>query len=225
MFRTDGIPVSGPMEMVKYVNDFAPGAATPPHTHPGLVLATVLEGAITLSQGGTEKVYGVGESWSEMPNQAVHVARNDTTGHTLVMVSVLVPKGAPPATPQPGGPSLAPPPPTMLYLFRTDAAIPTGAYEMAHAVFDFVPGAQSPPHTHPGPAFVMVLQGGITFREGGTEKTYGVGEAYVEMPGPVGQVFNTAGTMTTLITTLLVPKGAALSTPVAPAIIRRLGDG
>src|SRR5262249_32203502 len=120
-------------------NDFAPGAATPLHTHPGLVVATVLEGAVTISRSGIETVYRVGDSWSETPDLGVHLARNDTTGRTVVMVSVLVPKGAPPATPQPGGPSPAPPPTTMRYLFRADAAIPTGAYEMAHAVFDFVP--------------------------------------------------------------------------------------
>jgi quercetin dioxygenase-like cupin family protein len=226
MFRTDGLPVSGPMEMVKYVNDYAPGAATPPQTHPGLLVATVLEGSLIVSHGGTEKVYGVGDSFTEMPNE-VGMERNATAGRTRVMVSVVVPKGAPPATPEPGGPSPAAALPTTLYLFRTDAAIPTGGYDVAHAVFDFVPGAQSLAHTHPGQAFVMVLVGGITFREGGTEKVYGVGESYVETPGVVGQVFNTAGTMTTLVTTLLLPRGAALSTPVAvpAAIIRRLGDG
>jgi quercetin dioxygenase-like cupin family protein len=140
-----------------------------------------------------------------------------------------------------------PPLNTTRYMFRTDAAIPTGAFEVAHAVFDFVPGAQSLPHTHPGQAFVTVLESAITFRTGGTEKVYGAGESYVEQPGVVGQVVNTSGKKTTLITTLLLPKGAALSTPVAAptavapvvstpsapqtggggeaAIIHRLGDG
>lgn len=245
-FRTDGLPVSGPTEMVKFVFDFAPGAATPPHTHPGLLVATVLECAITFSHGGTETVYGVGESLTEVPNE-VGLARNATAGHTRVMISVVAPKGAAPATPQPGGPSPAPPPPTTLYLFRADAAIPTGAYEVAHTVFDFIPGAQTPPHTHPGQVFATVLDGAITFRTGGTETVYGVGESFVEQPGVVGQAVNTSGAKTSVMITYLLPKGAALSTPVAApsaappvagppsaprtgggaesAFIRRLGDG
>ncbi len=246
-FRTDGLPVSGPMEMLKFVLDFAPGAATPPHTHPGLLVATVLEGALTFSHGGVDKVYGVGESLTEVPNE-VGLARNDTAGHTHVMISVVAPKGAPPSTPQPGGPSPAPPPPTTLYLFRTDAAIPSGAYEVAHTVFDFVPGAQTPPHIHPGQVFATVLDGAIAFRTGGTETVYGVGESFVEQPGVVGQAVNTSGAKTTVMITYLLPKGAALSTPVAApsavppvagtpsapprtgggaeaGFIRRLGDG
>ncbi|MHB8647473.1 MAG: cupin domain-containing protein [Thermomicrobiales bacterium] len=223
-FRADGLPVSGPMEMVKFVFDFAPGAATPLHTHPGLVVATVLEGTLTFSRGGIEKVYGVGENIIEVPNE-VGLARNDTAGRTRAMVSVLVPKGAAPSTPQPGGPSPAPPAPVTLYLTRADAAIPTGAYEVVNVVSDFVPGAQTPQHTHPGQVFVTVLEGTITFRTGGTEKTYGVGESFVEQPGVVGQAVNASGAKTTLTTTYLLPKGAALLTPISAFFIRRLGDG
>jgi quercetin dioxygenase-like cupin family protein len=237
-FRTDGLPVSGPTEIVKWVLEFAPGAATPPHTHPGLIIVTVLEGALTFSHGGTENTYGVGETFAEVPND-VGVARNNTAGRTRTMVSLVAPKGAAPSTPQPGGPSPAPPTPTMLYLFRTDVTIPTGGYEVAHTVFDFVPGAQTPPHTHPGQVFTTVLDGAIAFRAGGTEKVYGVGESFVEQPGVVGQAVNAAPAKTTLLVTFILPKGAALSAPVtasapgAPrtgggaeaAFIRRLGDG
>lgn len=222
-FRTDGLPVSGPMEMLKFVLDFAPGATSPLHTHPGLTVVTVLEGAITLSHGGAETVHGVGESFIEIPNE-VGVARNDTAGRTLAMGSVVAPKGAAYATPVPGGP---PPVPglTTRYLTRTEAANPSGAYEVVNSVSDFVPGAQTPPHIHPGQVFVMVLEGAITFRTGGTEKVYGVGESFVELPGAVGQTANTTGAKATVLTTYLLPKGAALSTPVTAFFIRRLGDG
>src|SRR5688500_12048956 len=70
-FRTAGLPLAGLAEMVKFVNDFAPGAATPPHTHPGLTLVTVLEGELTFRAPGSEKVYKVGESFAEGPNEVV----------------------------------------------------------------------------------------------------------------------------------------------------------
>ncbi len=171
-FRTDGLPVSGPAEMIKFVLEFAPGAATPLHTHPGLVIATVLEGALTFSHDGIDKVYGVGETFAEPPNQ-VGLARNAAAGRTRVMVSIVAPKGAAPSTVVPGGPSPAPPAPTTLYLFRTDAIIPSGAYEVAHTVFDFVPGAQTLPHIHPGQVFTTVLEGAIAFRVEGTAKGCG----------------------------------------------------
>lgn len=246
-FRTDGLPVSGPAEMIKFVLDFAPGAQTPLHTHPGLVIATVLEGALTFSHDGIETTYRVGETFPEPPN-LVGFARNASTGRTRMMISIVAPKGAAPSTPQPGGPSPAPPPPTTLYLFRTDVTIPSGAYEVAHTVFDFVPGAQTLPHIHPGQVFTTVLEGAIAFRVEGTAKVYGVGESFVEQPGVVGQAVNAAQAKTTLLVTFILPKGAALSAPVtapvtapptasapsAPprtggggeaAFIRRLGDG
>jgi len=222
-FRTDGLPVSGPMEMLKFVLDFAPGATSPLHTHPGLTVVTVLEGAITLSHGGTETVHGVGESFIEIPDEP-GLARNDTAGHTRAMGSVVAPKGTAYATPVPGGP---PPVPglTTHYLTRFDAVIPSGAYEVANIVSDFAPGAQTPVHIHPGQVFVMVLEGAITFRTGGAEKVYGIGESFVEQPGVVGQAVNTTGKTTTLVTTYLLPKGAALSTPISAFFIHRLGDG
>jgi quercetin dioxygenase-like cupin family protein len=242
-FRADGLPVAGPTEIIKFVLDFAPGATSPLHTHPGLVLITVLEGAITLSHEGTETVHGVGESFIEIPNEE-GVARNDTAGRTLAMGSVVAPQGAAYATPVPGGP---PPVPglTTRYLTRFDAAIPSGAYEVAHTVLDFAPGAQTPLQTHPGQVFVMVLEGAITSRTGGTEKMYGVGEGFAEQPGVVGQAVNASSAKATVLVTYLLPKGAALATlvpapaspaasaPSAPragggaaaAFIRRLGDG
>ncbi len=33
--KTDGIPISGPYEIVQFILDFAPGAQTPVHHHGG----------------------------------------------------------------------------------------------------------------------------------------------------------------------------------------------
>ncbi len=98
-FRVEGAPLSGPYDLVQHSLHFAPGAATPWHTHPGLVLVTVVEGEQTFRVDGTEKVYKVGDSFTEM---AGHVAQahNTTAANTTVLVSYMVPDGAPLSTPQ-----------------------------------------------------------------------------------------------------------------------------
>src|SRR4051794_25123304 len=66
--RTAGLPLSGPYDLVHFMFDFEPGASTPWHTHAGLVLISVVEGEITFRMGGVEKVYNVGDIWTEMPD-------------------------------------------------------------------------------------------------------------------------------------------------------------
>src|SRR5688500_2777223 len=68
-FRVAGLPVDGPAEVFTALLDMAPGDATPPHTHPGQVLGTMLEGAMTFRTQGEERVYRVGETIIEVPNE------------------------------------------------------------------------------------------------------------------------------------------------------------
>ena len=224
LYRVAGLPVAGPAEMVTFVADFPPGAATPAHTHPGQVLVTVLEGAITFRTAGGEKVYKVGESFIEPPGVVVTGVNTGTT-RTRLMVSMVIPKGVPPSAPQPGGPTPAPAAPTNLYLARADAVLPANPYEVAQSVVDFVPGAQTPAHTHPGQVFVTVLEGEVTFRMAGGEKVYKLGESFIEPPGVVVAGVNTGTTRTTLLVTYLLPQGAALATPVATPGMPNTGAG
>ena len=83
-----------PFDVVQLVQDFAPGAATPFHTHPGIVVVTVLSGELTFNMNGTDTVYKEGESFVELPNHVVQ-ARNVGTAPTRVMASFLIPPGAP----------------------------------------------------------------------------------------------------------------------------------
>jgi quercetin dioxygenase-like cupin family protein len=223
-FRVNSLPLVGLAEMVKFVNDFQPGAATPPHTHPGLVLVTVLEGELTFRTPRGDQVFRVGESFSEGPGEVV-TAVNTGAVKTRVMVSTVVPKGAPPLAPQPGGPTPAPAAPTTLYLLRADAFFPGDPYEVAQVVLDFAPGAQTPAHTHPGQVFVTVLDGAITLRTGGAEKTYQVGESFVEQPEVAVQARNAGTTKATVLATYLLPKGAPFSTPVATPGMPNTGAG
>ena len=214
--RMAGLPVTGPAEVVQFVLEFPPGAATPPHTHPGLVLATVLEGEVTFETGGAITAYKRGETLVELPGE-VGVARNVTGGTTRVAVSMVVPQGAAPSAPQPGGPSPAPTAPVTRHLFRTPAAIPPGGYDVVLQVLDFSPGAQTPFHTHPGQVVVTVLEGENTFTYEGKTTVYKVGESFVEQPGVEAQASNAGGTPAAVMATYLLPPGEPLSHPVAPA--------
>jgi quercetin dioxygenase-like cupin family protein len=213
LYRVAGLPVTGPMEIVTFVLEFAPGAATPPHTHPGLTLATVLDGEVTFDTKGATTTYRVGQSFTELPGD-VGVATNTGATPTRVMASIVLPKGAAPSSPTPGGPSPAPPAPTALFLFRTDALIPAGAYDVVQQVLDFAPGAQTPVHSHPGQVAVIVLAGENTFLTGGTTTVQPVGASFVELPGVVGQARNAGSGPMAVMATYLQPAGAPLSHPV-----------
>jgi LPXTG-motif cell wall-anchored protein len=113
-FRTDVAPMTEPFDVVQQGLEFAPGAATPWHTHPGVVMVTVLAGELTFNVNGVDTVYREGESFVEVPNQLAQ-ARNASGAPTRVMASYLLPSGAPLSHPQAGpGSGTQPPAPVQL---------------------------------------------------------------------------------------------------------------
>ena len=57
--------------------DYAPGAASIPHLHPGSVFVYVLEGAVVSQSEGEEPVtYRKGQSWYESPKKPHVVSKN-----------------------------------------------------------------------------------------------------------------------------------------------------
>jgi quercetin dioxygenase-like cupin family protein len=57
--------------------DYAPGAASGLHVHPGSVFAYVLEGAVVSQvEGGEPTTYTKGQSWYESPNIPHVVSKN-----------------------------------------------------------------------------------------------------------------------------------------------------
>jgi quercetin dioxygenase-like cupin family protein len=94
-------------DLIQVLLDFAPGAWTPPHTHGGQTLNTVLEGEITLRENNTEKIFKPGEGWSDTPEQ-VHAAGNAGAAKASLAVAFLLPKGAQLTTVQAAAPAAAP---------------------------------------------------------------------------------------------------------------------
>jgi quercetin dioxygenase-like cupin family protein len=57
--------------------DYAPGAVSEPHIHPGSVVAYVLEGAVVSQlEGGGPVTYTQGQSWYESPKTPHVLSKN-----------------------------------------------------------------------------------------------------------------------------------------------------
>ena len=96
-------------EVVQVLLDFVPGAWTPPHSHGGPVLVTVLEGQITERHAGAEQRFGPGAGWTEREGD-LHTAGNDGTAKASVVATYLLRRGAELTTVQ-AAPAAAPPAP------------------------------------------------------------------------------------------------------------------
>jgi quercetin dioxygenase-like cupin family protein len=73
--------------------NYAPGAASPPHTHAksSFIYAYVISGAIEskVNDGGT-RIYRVGESWSEPPGATHSISRNASRTEPAKLLAVFV---------------------------------------------------------------------------------------------------------------------------------------
>ncbi len=84
---------SGEFDLQTIILDFPKGSGVPKHMHGGYVLATVLNGEITLKRESGEKIIKAGESWTESPGD-VHSVVNAGDATARVVVNILLPKGA-----------------------------------------------------------------------------------------------------------------------------------
>ena len=70
---------------------YPPGESSPPHRHPGLTLAYVLEGQIRSKVGeGPEQTYEVGQMFLETPNQLHGVSANASTTKPARLLAILL---------------------------------------------------------------------------------------------------------------------------------------
>src|SRR4051812_28138798 len=82
---------------------YGPGESSPPHRHPGITIAYVLEGEIRSKVGdGDEQTYGVGQMFIETPDQLHAVSRNASDAKPAKLLALLLAKkGQPLTTPAP----------------------------------------------------------------------------------------------------------------------------
>ena len=80
-------------EVVQVLLDFSSGAWTPPHSHGGPVLVTVLAGEVTERRPGVERRFGPGQGWTENAGD-LHAAGNESAAKASVAATFLLRKGA-----------------------------------------------------------------------------------------------------------------------------------
>ncbi len=85
-----------------------------------------------------------------------------------------------------------------------------------HASLVFQPGYRTPWHYHPGPTFVTVQQGQITFQESDcSTRTYTAGQSFVEGGSDnIGRAQNTGATPATVYVLFVKPVGSPMTFPV-----------
>jgi quercetin dioxygenase-like cupin family protein len=84
---------AGEYDLKTLIIDFPQGVGMPKHMHGGHVIATVLNGEMTLKEKGTERIIKAGESWTENPGDK-HSVVNKGAAAARVVVNMLLPKGA-----------------------------------------------------------------------------------------------------------------------------------
>ena len=73
--------------------DYAPGAASPPHTHAksAFIYAYVISGEIESKVNkGETRIYKAGENWSEPPNASHPISRNASKSKPAKLLAVFV---------------------------------------------------------------------------------------------------------------------------------------
>jgi quercetin dioxygenase-like cupin family protein len=210
--------LDGPRDMIQRVLEIPPGTVVPPHTHPGPNFNTLVEGEITLTIEGADQPKHAGDTWIE-PAGVVHFGQVGPNGARLI-TATLVPANAPQAVPaDPTGlpvPS-GPPPPPALVEKRIEAPELEGARDVVNDLLVYPPGVVVPPHTHPGPNFVTLVDGQITVTrpELDGDTVYDAQTNWIERTDELHwAMVGDAGA--TLFTSTVVPQGQPRGIP-APA--------
>lgn len=97
--RVDGLPITGPFDVVQNLLQFAPGACTGLHTHAGQVVVTVVDGMVTATNPEGTQAYTAGQSFVETATSPAHEACDTASTNATIMVAYLLPPGAPIADP------------------------------------------------------------------------------------------------------------------------------
>jgi len=84
---------SGPFDLVQLVQDFAPGAQTPPHSHGGTGQVSVLEGEFERRKSGGTSRFAAGQGFTETANESMQLATVGA-GKARMVVTFVLPKGA-----------------------------------------------------------------------------------------------------------------------------------
>jgi quercetin dioxygenase-like cupin family protein len=210
-----GQTIQGEFELINLVLDFAPGSATPPHTHGGPGIVTVLTEEIVFGmEGKPDHAARPGEVYLDLPGMVHTAANKNSPNMARVSYAVALPKGAALTTVVGGPPSeQLPPGPKPVYRTSLPGLTMQGEFELINLILEFAPGAATPLHTHGGPGIVTVLEGEITFGVSGKpDQVAKPGEFYPDLPGTQHTAANNGSSPARVSYVIALPKGAALTT-------------
>jgi len=213
--RFDIVDAPSQAELVQQVVDFPPDAWTSPHSHGGQAINLVLEGEITLRQGGVDKRHTAGQSWTDSTGQ-VHAAGNTGSGKARLLTNFLLPKEVKQTTVE-GTSQLQP---SVTYEARFPIPTLTADAEIRQQAIALEPGWRES-KGYGGFVANIVVDGELRFTINGSEKSYKGGEAWSARAGLPVNGENLSSNGARIFTTYLLPKGASLSVtpgPVDPKI-------
>jgi quercetin dioxygenase-like cupin family protein len=96
---TEPLPPASGSEVRVLTVAYPPGAASPPHRHPGAIYAYVAEGEIECAlDDGPVVRYAAGQAWMEKPGQVHRVSRNASQTKWAKLVVFFVTDPGKPAT-------------------------------------------------------------------------------------------------------------------------------
>ena len=99
------IETKGQSDLVVVENRVQPGGHFGWHSHPGPSLVIVKSGTASFYRGGdptcTPKVYEQGDAFADPAGGVVHIVRNEGSAELVVIVTRLLPAGAPARIDQP----------------------------------------------------------------------------------------------------------------------------
>ena len=215
LYRTSlpGQSIQGEFELINLVLDFEPGAATPPHTHGGPGMVTVLTNEVVFGmEGKPDMVARPGEVFLDLPGM-VHTAANKGSATARVSYVAALPKGAALTTVVGAAQGTdLPPGPKTVWKNSLPGLTMQGEFDMINLILEFAPGAATPMHTHGGPGIVTVLEGELAFgAEGKPDVVAKPGEVYLDLPGTHHTATNKSSAPAVVSYAVLLPKGATLT--------------
>jgi quercetin dioxygenase-like cupin family protein len=208
--RFDVTDAASQAEIVQQVVDFPTGAWTSLHSHGGQAINLVLEGEITLRQGGVDKAHTAGQSWTDSTGQ-VHAAGNTGSGPARLLTNFILPSNATQTTVE----GTSDKQPTVTYEARFPLPALPEKTEIRQRAISLQPGWQDRA-AYAGFATSLMIDGEVSFTVNGGEKTYQAGEAWSARGGVNVEGNNESGREALVFTTYLLPKGADLNVTPGP---------
>jgi quercetin dioxygenase-like cupin family protein len=158
-----------------------------PHTHPGPEYGIVVIGqGARWNIGRGISTAGVGESF-HTSGGVIHESGNVSDGQTIQFTTHILAAGGPYNVPENPGPPDAPkinPLTTLLYRIKFPMAThPATPFKMMMEVVDFPAKLVTQPHSLPGTALFVVVDGRVSVTTGGMTKTYGIGDSFMSEAG------------------------------------------